>query len=75
MLGYHVIHHSTNHSIPVVVTEESYHQGTTKHSIPHRLARNVGLDPKKKPLEFDQVGTKLAKDFDDLYVGLGLGDE
>ena len=50
-------------------------QGTTKYSIPHRLARHVGLDPKKKPLEFVRVGTKRAKDFDDLYVGLGLGDE
>ena len=74
------MHHSTlvvleNHLIPVVLTEESYHQGTTKYSIPHRLARHVGLDPKKKPLEFDRVGTKLAKDFDDLYLGLGLGGE
>ena len=28
MLGYHIMHHATqhNHSIPVLVIEESYHQ-------------------------------------------------
>jgi phosphoglycolate phosphatase-like HAD superfamily hydrolase len=51
-----------------VVTEESYHQ-CTKYSTPQRLARHVGLDPNKDP-EFDQVGMELAKDFDELYVGL-----
>jgi hypothetical protein len=49
-----------NHSIPVVVTEESNYQRTT----PDQIARHVGVDPKKEQNEFDRVGTKLAKDFD-----------
>ncbi|KAG7342404.1 phosphoglycolate phosphatase [Nitzschia inconspicua] len=57
-----------NHSIPLI-SPETYHEGT-KYSTPHRLARHAGLDPNNDDDTFVRIGTQLAQEFDDLYVGL-----
>jgi len=51
------------------ITEELYHE-CTKYSTPERLARHAGLLPEKDGIEFVEIGNALAKEFDDLYVGL-----
>lgn len=55
-------------NIPTI-TEEEYHDGT-KYSTPHRLARHAGLEPDNNSDTYDEVGARLAQEFDDLYVGL-----
>lgn len=55
-----------NNNIPVI-TEELYHE-CTKYSTPIRLAYHAGLEPSDE--QFSIVGERLAKEFDDLYVGL-----
>ncbi|KAG7363583.1 phosphoglycolate phosphatase [Nitzschia inconspicua] len=57
-----------NHSIPLI-SPETYHEGT-KYSTPQRLARHAGLDPINDDETFVRIGTQLAQEFDDLYVGL-----
>jgi len=57
-----------NNQIPAI-TEELYHE-CTKYSTPDRLARHAGLLPEKDGNVFMEVGEALAKEFDDLYVGL-----
>lgn len=54
------------HRIPPI-TPEIYHS-CTKYSTPERLARHAGHEP-GHPL-FERVGQQLAREFDDLYVGL-----
>lgn len=49
------------------ITEEIYHQHT-RYATPDRLARHAGLEPSHD--EYRATGAKLAKEFDDLYVGL-----
>ena len=53
-------------SIPPI-TEGLYHE-CTKYATPERLARHAGLNPGDP--EFVTVGNDLARQFDDLYVGL-----
>ena len=57
----------TNNNIDTI-TEELYHE-CTKYCTPDRLARHAGLVPEDGE-EYQQIGDKLAKEFDDLYVGL-----
>ena len=47
------------------ITATDYHQGT-KFCTPERLARHVGLQP--GTVEFETVGKRLGKKFDDLYI-------
>lgn len=55
-----------NHGIPGI-SLEIYHQGT-KYTTPERLARHTGLLPEDD--SFHDVGQQLAREFDDLYIGL-----
>jgi phosphoglycolate phosphatase-like HAD superfamily hydrolase len=57
----------SNNNIPLI-TEELYHE-CTKYCTPDRLARHAGLVPEDGE-EFQRIGEKLGKEFDDLYVGL-----
>ena len=50
------------------ITEELYHE-CTRYCTPDRLARHAGLVPEDGE-KFQSVGDQLAKEFDDLYVGL-----
>ena len=50
------------------ISEETYHQGT-KFTTPNRLARHAGLEPADGS-SFETMGEKLAKEFDELYIGL-----
>lgn len=59
-----VVLHKRN--IPLI-TEEIYHE-CTRFSTPDRLARHAGFLPGDDG--YDEVGQSLAKEFDDLYVGL-----
>jgi phosphoglycolate phosphatase-like HAD superfamily hydrolase len=49
------------------ITEQIYHEHTV-YCTPERLARHAGLVPGDET--YDEVGAKLGKEFDDLYVGL-----
>ena len=49
------------------ITEEVYHDHT-RYCTPDRLARHAGLMPGDP--DFESVGERLGKEFDDLYVGL-----
>ncbi len=51
-----------------LITEELYHE-CTRYCTPDRLARHAGLVPENEG-EFHRIGEKLAKEFDELYVGL-----
>lgn len=53
-------------NIPLI-TEELYHE-CTRYSTPDRLARHAGFLPEDDG--YDEIGQSLAKDFDELYVGL-----
>ncbi len=55
-----------NNGVPHI-TEEEYHQGTV-YCTPERLARHAGLEPGDK--EFDKVGERLGREFDNMYVDL-----
>jgi phosphoglycolate phosphatase-like HAD superfamily hydrolase len=55
-----------NNNIPSI-TEEIYHDGT-RYATPERLARHAGLTPTHP--DFEERGSALGKEFDDLYVGL-----
>mmetsp|Transcript_3062 Transcript_3062/g.7644 ORF Transcript_3062/g.7644 Transcript_3062/m.7644 type:complete len:291 (+) Transcript_3062:127-999(+) len=48
---------------------DEYHQGT-RFSTPDRLARHVGLCPERDGENFAEMGSKMGKEFDDLYIGL-----
>lgn len=54
------------HNIPTI-SAETYHE-CTRYATPDRLARHAGLLPGDD--QYEQVGQKLAQEFDDLYVGL-----
>ncbi len=68
----------TNNNIEPI-TEETYHF-CTRYCTPDRLARHAGLEPPDEidtnvnenefENEFEKVGNQLAKEFDELYVGL-----
>lgn len=60
----------TANDIPPI-SEEEYHR-CTKYCTPERLARHAGLKPSDP--DFESVGRKLGKDFDDLYIGLVSAD-
>jgi HAD superfamily hydrolase (TIGR01509 family) len=49
------------------ITEEIYHDCTI-YATPERMARHVGVFPGDG--NYEQVSTRLAKEFDDLYIGL-----
>lgn len=49
------------------ITERIYHEHTV-YCTPDRLARHAGLMPGDD--DFESVGARLGKEFDDLYVGL-----
>ena len=51
-----------------LITQELYHD-CTRYCTPDRLARHVGYVP-EDGLIFHQVGQRLGKEFDDLYVNL-----
>lgn len=56
------------------ITEAEYHE-YTRYCTPDRLARHAGLEPsddenEAATSEFVTVGTRLGKEFDDLYVDL-----
>jgi len=55
-----------NNQLPTI-TEEVYHEHTI-YATPPRLARHAGLTPDDQ--DFEEVGNRLAAEFDDLYVGL-----
>jgi len=50
------------------ITEDLYHE-CTRYSTPDRLARHAGLLPEDSE-KYQKVGAQLAKEFDELYVGL-----
>ncbi len=50
------------------ITEELYHE-CTRYCTPDRLARHAGLLPEDGD-DFQRIGSQLAKEFDELYVGL-----
>jgi len=51
-----------------LITEHIYHEHT-RYCTPDRLARHAGLSPDQQS-EFESVGERLGKEFDELYVGL-----
>jgi len=51
-----------------LITEEIYHE-CTRYCTPDRLARHAGLIP-SDGLKYEEVGARLAQEFDDLYVNL-----
>lgn len=51
------------------ITQEIYHD-CTRYCTPERLARHAGLHPINDKIEFEEVGDKLAKEFDEMYVNL-----
>jgi phosphoglycolate phosphatase-like HAD superfamily hydrolase len=53
------------------ISEELYHE-CTKYATPERLARHAGFVP--GDADFESTGTRLAQEFDDLYVGLVTTD-
>jgi phosphoglycolate phosphatase-like HAD superfamily hydrolase len=55
-----------NHGI-AAITPEQYHYHT-RYSTPDRLARHANLIPGDD--DYEAVGKKLGREFDDLYVGL-----
>eukprot|EP00559_Dactyliosolen_fragilissimus_P006019 CAMPEP_0184867140 /NCGR_PEP_ID=MMETSP0580-20130426/25123_1 /TAXON_ID=1118495 /ORGANISM="Dactyliosolen fragilissimus" /LENGTH=258 /DNA_ID=CAMNT_0027367201 /DNA_START=65 /DNA_END=841 /DNA_ORIENTATION=- len=58
----------SRNGIPLI-TEEDYHYHT-RYCTPDRLARHAGYLPDTHQKEFLEVGEKLGKQFDDLYVDL-----
>ena len=56
-----------NNDIPAI-TEQLYHE-CTKYATPERLARHAGLLPGVND-RFEAEGARLAKEFDELYIGL-----
>lgn len=54
------------HNIPPI-TKEIY-SFCTRYSTPERLARHAGLSP--GDADFEDTGARLAREFDDLYIGL-----
>ena len=55
-----------NNGIPLI-TDEIYHEHTV-YCTPDRLARHAGKMPGDEG--FEEIGTRLGKEFDDLYVDL-----
>eukprot|EP00978_Attheya_sp_CCMP212_P022453 scaffold67009_cov42-Attheya_sp.AAC.3 len=49
------------------INEQIYHDHT-RYATPERLARHAGITPDHA--DFDEVGTRLGAEFDNLYVGL-----
>jgi HAD superfamily hydrolase (TIGR01549 family) len=49
------------------ITQEVYHD-CTKYTTPDRLSRHAGLQP--GDADFETVGQALAREFDELYVGM-----
>jgi HAD superfamily hydrolase (TIGR01509 family) len=49
------------------ITEDMYHECTI-YATPERMARHAGVFPGDD--DYDEVSSRLAKEFDDLYIGL-----
>eukprot|EP00594_Rhizosolenia_setigera_P001113 CAMPEP_0178946628 /NCGR_PEP_ID=MMETSP0789-20121207/4393_1 /TAXON_ID=3005 /ORGANISM="Rhizosolenia setigera, Strain CCMP 1694" /LENGTH=259 /DNA_ID=CAMNT_0020626645 /DNA_START=169 /DNA_END=948 /DNA_ORIENTATION=+ len=61
-----------NNGVEKSITEEEYHYGC-RYTTPERLARHIGLNPDDKDTdmeEYEKISTKLATEFDDMYVEL-----